>query len=166
MYTAFESLPDSARVWIYQADRKFTAEEKQQLNTYLQAFLESWSSHGRKLMASFLLPYDHFIVLAVAEEVAMASGCSIDKSVEAIRNIESQLGISLLNRNLVAFKVGENIQVLPIHTLSKAVADGSIQPGTPIFNNAVTTLLDFKNNWEVEAINSWMKRYFKSVQAS
>jgi hypothetical protein len=166
MYTSFDSLPGNSKVWIYQATRSFTSEEKHLVSSLMQSFVEGWDSHGKALMASFLMPYDQFIVIAVAEDVAMASGCSIDKSVELIRQIEARTGLSLLDRSLVAYKEREAIRIVPVNAIGRAVAEGQIQADTIIFNNAVTTLADFKNSWEVQAGSSWMKRHFKSAHVS
>jgi hypothetical protein len=167
MYTSFSSLPDNSKVWIYQAPRTFNNEEKHLISSLMQSFVEEWDSHGKALMASFLMPYDQFIVIAVAEDVAMASGCSIDKSVGLIRQIEAKTNLSLLDRSLVAYREGETIRTVSVNAIGRAVADGQIQADTIIFNNAVTTRADFKNSWEVQAgTTSWMKRYFKSAHAS
>ena len=38
MLVPFESLPDEARVWIYQADRSFTDEELLEVESKIQSF--------------------------------------------------------------------------------------------------------------------------------
>ena len=85
MYVPFENLPPESKVWIYQSNRKFTEEEWSAIETDLKAFIDSWSAHGTGLEASYLLKYYRFIILAVNQEVQIATVCSIDKSVEFIQ---------------------------------------------------------------------------------
>lgn len=70
MYVPFESLPETARVWIYQSNRSFSAEELLEIETKLRAFVEEWTAHGIGLEASYQIRYNRFIVLALNQEVA------------------------------------------------------------------------------------------------
>ena len=73
MYVPFENLPPESKVWIYQSNRKFTEEEWSAIATDLKTFIDSWSAHGTGLEASYLLKYYRFIILAVNQEVQMAT---------------------------------------------------------------------------------------------
>ena len=92
MYVPFENLPLESKIWIYQSNRKFTEEEFALIENDLKTFIDSWAAHGTGLEASYLLKYNRFIILAVNQEVQMATGCSIDKSVEFIQSIEKEYG--------------------------------------------------------------------------
>jgi hypothetical protein len=166
MFIDFNSIGSDAKVWIYQASRPFSAEEKSTIDALLRTFTESWDSHGRALRASFALPYDHFIVLAVYGQDA-ASGCSIDKSVRAIEQVQERTGIAFLDRSQVAYKDKQgSIEVAPLGEIGKLVAQGILQTDTIIFNNSVSTYSEYAAGWEVTAGDSWMKRYFKKHSAS
>ena len=52
MYIPFNEINLSARVWIYQANRKFSEEEVGILTETLKAALEGWEAHGHSLTAS------------------------------------------------------------------------------------------------------------------
>jgi len=80
MLVPFDTLPDSARIWIYQANRTFTDAEMAEIRTDLEAFLTQWTAHGADLKAGYELPYSRFIVLGLDQTHAGASGCSIDAS--------------------------------------------------------------------------------------
>lgn len=62
MYVPFESLPDHARVWVYQASRKLTDEEVEKVRSNQQAFCEQWEAHGLALYSSFKIEYSQFLV--------------------------------------------------------------------------------------------------------
>ena len=53
MTVEFSSLPQTARIWIYQCNRSFTLDEIQEISNKLQTFLEGWTSHGVDLKAAF-----------------------------------------------------------------------------------------------------------------
>ena len=78
-------LSDSARVWIYQSNREFTDSESQEIREAASQFVQSWKAHEVQLLAAAEVLYNRFIVLSVDENIAGASGCSIDKSVKFIR---------------------------------------------------------------------------------
>ena len=86
MYTNFNTLPQNSRIWIYQADREFTRVEVDLLQENAIAFIEEWTRHGAALKGSFALKYNRFLILAVDESFANASGCSIDASVRFVKD--------------------------------------------------------------------------------
>ena len=53
MYLPIEQMPDHSRVWVYQANRPFSASETQAIENYLTPALTQWAAHGAGLNASF-----------------------------------------------------------------------------------------------------------------
>lgn len=94
----FQQLSNDSKVWVYQSDRPFTNNEKSFLSDQLNEFIASWAAHGSKLKADAIVINDYFIVLAVDENLASASGCSIDSSVKFIKSIGQHLNIDFFNR--------------------------------------------------------------------
>ena len=45
----FNVLPESSRVWTYQANRTFTDEELEEIKEKLNVFIENWTAHGSDL---------------------------------------------------------------------------------------------------------------------
>ena len=95
----FESFAPASRVWVYQSNRPFTAEEEQQLRESSKLFADNWTAHNDQLKAAAVILHHRFIVFAVDENVASVSGCSIDKSVNYIKQVEKELNIFLLNKD-------------------------------------------------------------------
>ena len=62
MLVQFNTLPEEARVWIYQANRSFTEEELDQIKHKLEQFITQWTAHGSDLKAGFDIRYKRFIV--------------------------------------------------------------------------------------------------------
>ena len=104
----FSQLASDSRVWVYQSNRAFSENEKVQLTEAFKVFVDSWAAHGSKLVADATIIGDYFVVLAVDEKTAMASGCSIDSSVKFIKTIGQQFNIDFFNRlKLVVQKENE-----------------------------------------------------------
>ncbi|WP_268846483.1 ABC transporter ATPase [Flavobacterium aestivum] len=160
MYVPFENLPDESRIWIYQSNRKFSDDEFSEIETDLKSFLNEWAAHGSSLESSCLLKYNRFIIIAVNQEVQAATGCSIDSSVEFIQSLEKKYNVDLLDKMNVTFKLGEHIAHKPLIDFKKMVKDKAVTENTIVFNNLVNNIEEFKESWEVPAMDSWHSRFF------
>lgn len=152
------SLDDASKVWIYQADRFFTNEEKAEIEQEISAFVDKWSSHNRQLKAYGNLFHHKFICLMVDETQAGASGCSIDSSVHFIQYLEKKYGVNLFDRLNYSYLVGKEIRTIPHAEFSDAYAKGLIDDETLMFDNLVKTKADFIRKWTVPLGESWFKR--------
>ena len=159
MYLPFDSLPDHARIWIYQADRELLQDELIQIEALLRKFCESWNAHQQPLQSSYAIEHKRFIILAVNEQVYAASGCSIDSSVAVIRQIETNCQVSLTNRLIQAIKTHSGIETKSLKLLKEELAEGIIDPDTLTFNNLVPNIGEFKKAWVTPIKDSWLGRY-------
>ncbi|HET8860782.1 hypothetical protein [Marivirga sp.] len=162
MYTNFEDLSKSSRLWVYQADRAFNIEEKEFILQNGKAFVASWTAHSKALNASIDVKYNQFIVLAVDESKAPATGCSIDKSVHFIKALENELKINLLDKSKVAFLKNNEVSLVNLPAVKSKVETDEISADVLTFNNMVTRKEDFETNWLIPAGKSWMGRFFKT----
>ena len=160
MLIPFENLPEESKIWIYQSNRKFSDEEFAAIETELKSFLENWAAHGTSLEASYLLKYNRFIILAVNQEVQMATGCSIDSSVQFIQTLEKKYGVDLLDKMNVTFKLGEHVAHKTLIDFKKMAKDKAVTENTIVFNNLVNSIEEFNESWEVPAMDSWHSRFF------
>ncbi|MCF6167798.1 ABC transporter ATPase [Lutibacter sp.] len=160
MLINFENLPDTSKVWIYQSNREFSDNEIEIIKTKLDSFLENWQGHGDDLKASYQLKYNHFIILAVDEKFNEVSGCSIDASVNLIKQFEKEFKLDLTNKLNISFKVNNNINIVSLADFQHYAKQGKIDLNTVVFNNMAASKADFMNNWEVIAAKSWHKRFF------
>lgn len=159
MLAPFDSLPDHARVWIYQADRKMSEDEVAQISPKIEAFLTQWTAHGANLQAGYLVKYQRFIVIGLDESQASASGCSIDASVHFIQSLEQELGLGLLDKLNVTYYNGPHIAHKPLADFKKMAKNKSVSKNTVVFNNLVNTKGEFEEFWEVPAKDSWHARF-------
>lgn len=160
MFVPFDTLPEDARIWIYQSNRKLSDEEVAAIETATQAFLMNWTAHGTPLEASFLVMYNRFIILAVNQDVQAVTGCSIDASVVFIQQLEQQYQIDLLDKMNVTFRQGDFITHKSLLDFKKMVKEKSVSSNTIVFNNLVNTIEEWKESWEVPAADSWHSRFF------
>lgn len=160
MYVPFSDLPDSARIWIYQADRPLTTAEVAAVQPALHHFADEWTSHGRNLQASAEIFHQQFLIIGLNEAVADASGCSIDASVRFVRGVEDALGVSLLEKSRMAFLVDGQVRLLDRRELKAAVADGRLQSSTPYFDATVARKAELQTSFPAAANQTWLSRYF------
>jgi len=155
---SYRDLPGDSTVWIYQSSRELLPEEVNGINEASCDFMLNWAAHGTALKAAIELFYDYFIVVFVDEKSAKASGCSIDKSFQFIKNIESAYELDLLNRMVIAYRDDIGIQLTRIDKFEQLIQEGLVTENTIVFNNLVNTKSDFDSKWEVLLKDSWHRR--------
>jgi len=156
--TTYDILPDTTRVWIYQAQTPFTANKIAKIRQHISNFTTSWVSHNNQLRAFGDIYHNQFIVLMVDESLAGASGCSIDKSVHFIKQIEQHYNVDLFDRMTFTYKDGEAVKSAPRIEFSQLYQAGKINDATLVFDNLVKTKADFEANWVKPLGESWHKR--------
>ncbi|MFC0604386.1 ABC transporter ATPase [Winogradskyella pulchriflava] len=161
MLVDFDTLPEESRVWIYQANRSFTEEEIAELASKIETFIEAWTAHGKDLQSGYKIVYKRFIVIALNQNLNMATGCSIDASVHFIQELEKAYSVDLMDKMNVSYKQGEFIAYKPLLDFKKMAKNNSVSKNTIVFNNLVTNIAEFKENWEVPASESWHSRFLK-----
>lgn len=160
MLVPFDQLPAESRIWIYQSNRKFTEEETESMSQNIAAFLSQWTAHGADLEAGYEIRHQRFIVIGLNQTNASASGCSIDASVHFIQQLENQFQVDLLDKMNVTFYSGEHIAYKALPDFKAMVKSGAVSKNTIVFNNLVTNKLEYLENWEVPASDSWHSRFF------
>ncbi len=150
--------PDNSRVWIYQSDRLFSDSESKDIQTRLDDFTKSWTAHNQQLFARGEVMHNRFIVITVDENRAGASGCSIDKSVHFMEELERDFHSSLFNRMNFAYQSGQEIKTASVEELKRLYQTGNIDDQTLFFNNLVSNRGDFKNQWLTPIGGSKLKR--------
>ncbi len=156
MSMAYKDFPDSTRLWIYQGNRPFSLTEAKSIKNQGEEFLRSWSAHGAKLNAAFEIFHYLFIALFVDEVQAKATGCSIDKSIHLIRSIENEFNMNLLDRNLVAYRKRDSIEIVERNEFLARFRNSELSANTIIFDNLVSTKKEFDSRWEVPLKDSWL----------
>jgi hypothetical protein len=136
-----------------------TPAERDLVHNFLQSYCSRWQAHGHPLRSSFDLRFDQFIVIAADESFNGTSGCSVDDSVRAIKEIERLTSLSFFDRTLVAFLINGQVTLLKLRELKQKSADGIWNEQTLAFNNLISVKSLLDDQWIVPASNTWLKRY-------
>ena len=160
MNVEFSSLPQTARIWIYQCNRSFSTDEIQEISNKLYTFLEAWTAHGNNLKAGFEIRYERFIIIGLNQDQQLATGCSIDASVHFIQQLETVYKVNLLDKLNVSYKQGDYIAYKTLKEFKKIIKDKAVSKNTIVFNHLVQTKAEYADFWEVPAADSWHNRFF------
>ncbi|MEQ8927279.1 MAG: hypothetical protein RLO81_15780 [Fulvivirga sp.] len=163
MYVSFDSISDSARLWVYQSSRELTVEEIAKIEPMLVQFINQWTAHGNNLQASYKIYYNRFVVLAVDENLHNATGCSIDSSVNFIRSIGQSLNVDLFDRTQIAFIENEDVKIESLSNFKNKVKSGELSNEVKVFNNAISIKGELKDKWILPLSESWAGRFLPST---
>jgi hypothetical protein len=161
--TSFDQLPSTARLWIFAAARPLSDDERGRVLAEADAFIEGWAAHGTPLTAARDLRYDRFIMIAVDEEAAGVSGCSVDALTRRMRQLGTVLGVELVDNAPVLYRDGDALARVSRERFGELVEAGAITLDSIVFDNTVTTVGDLRaGRWEVRAGEAWHRRAFFS----
>ncbi len=159
MFVLFDSLPNTARIWIYQSTRKFDTEEMKKISESAITFCEQWTAHGHPLKTSFKIDHQQFLILAVDEASAGTSGCSIDGSVRMLKQLQNELGTDFFERTKIPFLVENEVALVNTSDLKKAFIEGVLNSASLTFNFLIATKEELERGWIVPAGKTWLSKY-------
>jgi len=158
MYIPFESLPDSARVWIFPITSDISIQKAAELEKDLKSFVNEWTSHNTSLKASAAIFENKFAVISVDESDYGASGCSIDKLMRFIQNAEGEHQISLLFKHKIFVKTGTQVKGLTINEIKVKLADGTLDTNHLYFDHLIDTKKKLRYEWLKPLREGWLAK--------
>ena len=161
MIVSFDEISDDARIWIYQSNKLFSNDQIKIIKDRIQDFLNSWTSHGNELKVASKIKYSYFISIALDQNTSLATGCSIDKMVHFIKNLENEFGVRLLDRLDISYKINNEIFISNLKDFKDKILEKKIDNTTIVFNNLINLKSDLANNWEIPLSKSWHKQLVK-----
>jgi hypothetical protein len=111
------------------------------------------------LDAAVEVMYGHFVVIAVDEQQARASGCSIDKSVQFIRQLEQELSRTLTDRMVVVYERDGEVRTSRVEHLPDLIDQGVLHADSIVYDDLVASRGDLETRFRVPLKNSWMERF-------
>ncbi|MEO8624955.1 MAG: hypothetical protein ABI625_27975, partial [bacterium] len=148
----FESLPDASRVWVFGSDKPLSDEGTKALLDGVDHHLEDWKAHGAPLTVSREWRDGRFLVVAVDQSTAGATGCSIDGLFRVLQQLEREVGASLVGGGRVFYRddhaVVQSTSRAEIATLAGTAV---ITKDTVVFDTALTDLGTFRACFERRA---------------
>ncbi len=127
-------------------------------------FLDGWNAHGTSLASEHEIRNNRFLIIKVDEEKFGASGCSIDKQVKFVKELEQKFSIELLNRLLVAYKSNSGkVEVVSASKIKELFASGEINENTIIYNPSISTSAELETSFEIPLKKSWLNEKYNLV---
>lgn len=152
----FSELPDSARVWVYGADKPLNEEGEQKLLSAVDEFLSRWAAHGVPLHSARRWDDDRFLTIAVDSEREGASGCSIDGLYRTLKTLAPSVGAEIVTSGLVYYRGGDGkINAVSRDEFCNRATKGEITGDTEVFDLSVTSLNEWRSRFRSRAADSW-----------
>ncbi|WP_158841087.1 ABC transporter ATPase [Polaribacter sp. L3A8] len=159
MFVDYSIITNDAKVWVYPSSRKFYPNEIEGLENKIKTFIESWKSDDENFKASYQFLYNRFIVLFADDENSSLTNADIDASVSFILGLQQEYEVELLDKMNACFKQGEFVQYKELKDFKKLLKNKAVTAKSIIFDNLITTKVDFDHNWEIPIEESWYNRY-------
>lgn len=162
----FSKLPDSARVWVFAAERSFDDAETNLISAIMNNFMQEWTAHKRELTTAWEMRYQQFLFVAVDERMMGASGCSIDSLVRNLSELGKKLNTDLTGAHSKVFYRGRDTQIRCVERIEfrRLAQNGQVDEDTIVFNNTVQTLGEVRlGKWELPMKRSWHFEVFGRV---
>ena len=121
------------RTWVFVAERFLTWQEAEMAQQELDTFVQGWQSHGTPLEAHAFCFENAVLVIAANEELAKASGCSIDKITHCVKSLGERLHVDFFNRFKVLVKVSNQWNIVRF----------SMEMKTQFISASITSLAEF-----------------------
>jgi hypothetical protein len=159
MVTAFELIPEEAKIWVFPSSRKFYPQEIETISTTIEEFLNQWQNKNLAITCSFVIKYDRFIIITANDTFEALSLEAHDALTALILKIEHQYDVLLMDKINVCYKQGEFVQYKDLKAFKKLIKAKAVSEKTIVFNNMITVKEELEYNWEVNIKDSWLGRF-------
>ena len=157
----YDQLPPHARLWIYGADRPLSTDAADEhLKTELEHFADQWTSHTRALSAFAGIWLNRFIVFGIDEQVAAASGCSIDSQVHFVKALGAKHNIDFFDR-MRFYVTPDRLEIVSYSAeeFATAYAQGEIDDTSLVADPLVSNKAAAEHEFIKPLAASWHKRF-------
>src|SRR5947207_9383899 len=144
----FNSLPDSARVWVFASDQELSGAAADTLLAAVDQFLSQWRAHGMPLSCAREWREDRFLAIGVDVEAEHASGCSIDGLFRTLQQLERTIGSRLVGGGRVFYRTRAGIETATRDEFAERVREGAVARETPVFDTSLTGAGDWRQKFE------------------
>lgn len=156
LLTPFNEFPDSARVWVYGVDHAVNDGSRITLLQEVDNYLTDWTAHDVPLSAARNWTDDRFLTIAVDQNRAGASGCSIDGLFRMLKALQAKLGAAVVTSGLIFFRDKDGkVRSVTRDEFSELGTAGEVGGDTIVFDPSVTTLGEWRSRFESRAADSW-----------
>ena len=145
--TDIKSLSDDARIWIFGIAPALDDTKRTRMLEQVDLFLRDWAAHNVPVTSAREILHDSFLVIAV-DKRSETSGCSIDRMFGLLRQLEHDLGVKILDPNLIF--------VRDRGAMTRDEFRRTANSDTVVFDTLAERLGDVRGGrWERRAEESW-----------
>lgn len=153
MRVDIDQLSNNAHVWIFGVSPVLDREKQATLLTKVDVFLDQWAAHGNPIRGARDLREGSFLIIA-ADEASERSGCSIDRMFGLLRQLESELGVQILDSNRIFLREKGQVRAVPRQEFRNAA-----DLATPVFDVTAEQLGSVRTGaWERPAGECWHRQ--------
>jgi len=153
-----ETFSPSSKVWLFTSNKLLNESEQLSIQIDIDNFCAHWDSHGAVLKASGFILFSRILMLVVDESFHSISGCSMDKSVAFIKNMETKYNISLFDRLLQSALVDNQWQTNSTVVWSEKLKSNEINMDTVFIDTLVNNLYDAQSSLTKKLGDFWLRR--------
>ena len=159
--SAFQDLPDEARVWVHCFEQELSGEQQQIIQRGLEEFLPQWVSHRTPVKAAFKILSGRFVVTAAYSQEGV-SGCSMDSLLRNFKTFKTVYGLDGLKGGLLFYRDKEGkIQAVDQLKFQDLMESGEITSETQVFQTLLSNLGQLRaGEFETPFEKSWLSRTF------
>ena len=152
----FESLPPSARIWVFGSDVPVTGAPADTLLSEVDQYLATWKAHGFPLKAARDWRDNRFLIIGIDPTAEQASGCSIDGLFRQLQQVQRSIGAQLVGGGRVYYRDATGATQSTTRDDFRALKEkGTVGPRTPVFDTSLTRLDDWQSKFERPLAESW-----------
>lgn len=163
----FSTLSDDASVWLYAADRRLDHASAEHVQAHVNAFRNTWRTHGREVVSDCELIEHRLLVVAAEVPGGSMSGCGIDKSLHTLDNLARELGFTWVSGLHVVFLDQQGqLQTTTRPGFRALAADGTVNGQTPVVDLAAERLGEVRRRGlHVPLSQSWHAQFLDTTPA-
>jgi len=166
MIVPFETLPDSARIWVFASQTELVGAPVDTLLAAVDDFLATWKAHGAPLRAAREWRDNRFLAVGVDVTAEAASGCSIDGLFRTLQTLQREIGAQLVGGGRVFYRSrGGHVEAATRDDFSARAKRGEITPATPVFDTGLTDAAAWRTRFEAPAGVAWTAGYFNKASS-
>ena len=157
----FDTLPDSARIWVFASDRALPGAAADSLLAAVDQFLADWKAHGIPLRCAREWRDGRFLAVGVDVTAENASGCSIDGLFRTLQQLERTVGSRLVGGGRVFYRTKSGIETASYEEFGDRIRSGDVATETPVFDTTLTDVVNWRTRFEQPAGRGWTARFFR-----
>lgn len=146
------------KVWAYTIGRELDSKEIDQIKLAGQTFVNNWTAHENKLKADFEIFSNRIILVKVDEALYNASGCSIDKLLRFVKELEEKFNVELLNRMLIPYEKEDKLEIIPTSKLREKLSIKEITENTVVYITSISDENEL-SAWKKPLKETWLSKY-------